>query len=502
MRIAYSGIGGSGKSTQIKLLVEALGREEAHVSVIWMRGLFLWPRLAGLGKKKNVGSNGSSEAPEVFANPRKRSALFLYVRAAFFLADMWRIELFSLRPAERKGVLVCDRYFDDFILELFGFDLAYMPAMRRMRSLLPRPTLYVFLSIAPGEAVARKAEYSLVVTEVHAAAYETFLAKPEIAAVSARESEDAVAQAIFRLYHAALPAENHFSYVHWLLYEALVLKKEDMLYGTLFCIDDNLLLRAAEQNRSVWRTVEIRAGAKDPSPRVLRLLAAGNEKKALYAEAVASLAVLKDVPYSLVKNDYAVELGGDADVIFYDRAGFETALSALSDGAVVTNMNDRKSDVRAEGKLDMDMHFGLAFGNYAYVPDANLDALSKPEGFVAAVVGHAVAELTVVTMGDMAKVMPLLEDSEVSSKARVLAARSGWEDGYDAWVATAEGLARRGFAAPRPIPVSALLASRIGLYRNQGGAQKFFGEIWMLAKAIRARTLGHIPYHESWAKDI
>ena len=161
--VAFSGVDGSGKSTQIELLRAALERAGRDPVVFWFRPGYsdLLNTLKGLVRRARPGALPTAEKKEA----RERAFSRPWVRWAWVgmaLTDtVFHLGLWLRLQSVRGKVVLCDRYLFDALLDLeLRFPEsrhlceALAPALRR---LLPRPDLWVFLSVSSETMAARLA---------------------------------------------------------------------------------------------------------------------------------------------------------------------------------------------------------------------------------------------------------------------------------------------------------------------------------------------------------
>lgn len=162
MMIAFSGLDGSGKSTQIRF-VEQYFIDNGHTPyVIWSRGGYTngMERLKGiirLSMPKSIPkeSGKSTERDAYFANPLKR-------KIWLFLAILDLIILYSitLRLKKLRGIpIICDRYiFDtslDFELNFPQENVNSWVMWKLLKRTAIKPTYHFILTISVDESLRR-----------------------------------------------------------------------------------------------------------------------------------------------------------------------------------------------------------------------------------------------------------------------------------------------------------------------------------------------------------
>lgn len=164
--IAFSGVDGAGKSTQIQALSAALRQAGLRVRIVpfWdevarLRGFREAAASSLFNSEKGVGAPG---APVNRRDKNVRSRGMTLVRLFLYLVDA-----LSLRNAIKKtGRMECDIViFDRFIYdELANLNLknpAIRAYIRLVMAIVPRPQISFLLDADPVQARARKPEYPL-----------------------------------------------------------------------------------------------------------------------------------------------------------------------------------------------------------------------------------------------------------------------------------------------------------------------------------------------------
>lgn len=161
--ICVSGVDGSGKSTQIRLLAEWLERRSVTVVSFWSRVGYTPGFLAVKGLMRRmlgskVPSPGISPQREaILSNPWMRGC---WVGIA--LVDLALTYAVRLRVALLKGhVVVCDRYLEDSAIDLrmaFGLRPERLMVWKIVSAVCPRPDIQLFLTIPAIESERRSLE--------------------------------------------------------------------------------------------------------------------------------------------------------------------------------------------------------------------------------------------------------------------------------------------------------------------------------------------------------
>jgi len=152
MLITFSGVDGSGKSTQVDFVtnwLQARGLQPVNLHLTQ----WTWVYLIGekLGRKKLENGNTAVSTP--------RSIPARTLRQLVSLVDLLRFKHLWWRVKQREGILVCDRYFYDI-----GVNALYRQTLDSMMvnfiwKHAPQPDLAFFLDVMPEIAQQREGEH-------------------------------------------------------------------------------------------------------------------------------------------------------------------------------------------------------------------------------------------------------------------------------------------------------------------------------------------------------
>lgn len=160
--IVFSGIDGSGKTTQSIKTTELLRKRGAKAISIKVFSYLLLRYPIGLLKILKKNKQGFSARKNPLLNYKNKNPL-CKILPFIFLIDHWLYFVFKIYPKLLiYDYVVCDRYFFDFVPSYFEFGYASDKIICLYVKLIPRPDFFFFLQIFPKAAFERKNEYSLL----------------------------------------------------------------------------------------------------------------------------------------------------------------------------------------------------------------------------------------------------------------------------------------------------------------------------------------------------
>jgi thymidylate kinase len=204
--ISFSGMDGSGKSTQIETLCMHMTQAGLPVSK-----LAFWDDVAGLSKLragfshrflKSTGEIGRPGKPAFRNDKNNRAWYLLLARSLLYVLDALNLRRVVAKVRRRhRGAIVFDRYIYDQLATL-PLEYAVMRAYARMiLAMAPKPDLAYLLDAEPERARERKPEYPVAFLYKYRRSY---LELSQIAGLNVIEplSEEVVQREVIRRLQA------------------------------------------------------------------------------------------------------------------------------------------------------------------------------------------------------------------------------------------------------------------------------------------------------------
>lgn len=214
--IALSGLDGSGKSTQARLLVESLAYVDREATLQWpaidapSRFLSTVTRLGkGVVGAISRGSAGTDPRPRgddggAPADParalRERSEALTFAWSLLYaLRGACRAARMTWPHLLRGRVVVCDRYLLDsnvFLLHGYGEDRGYLVQLTLLRVLSPRPRAAYLIDVPAAVAASRQPERTVAENAERARLYRSLAAEGGVEVIDGELPVDEVAGTI------------------------------------------------------------------------------------------------------------------------------------------------------------------------------------------------------------------------------------------------------------------------------------------------------------------
>jgi thymidylate kinase len=208
--VSFSGIDGSGKTTQIEAVLSHL--REAGLRVRLLR---FWDDIAVFGRLREVASHNLFKSEKGIGTPGKpvqrrdknvRSWYMTVVRILLYGLDAIRLAyVVAATSSRRQEFVVFDRYLYDELANLNLENSAMRVYARMLLKMAPIPDVAFLLDADPSEAQARKPEYPLEFMQSNRAAYLTLTQLAGHLTVVEQFATEVVTEIVLRRISAAFP---------------------------------------------------------------------------------------------------------------------------------------------------------------------------------------------------------------------------------------------------------------------------------------------------------
>lgn len=157
MIVTFSGVDGSGKTTQAQYVTRLLQSQGCSVRYVHMTR-WTWVYAIGQCVKARRGRDYSFD--RAFLRPNLLGRLMKVVRQVLSLVDLLRFRWWAFYQTRfRQHILVCDRFFYDLGIQALYTRMMGPGFARCYWSLIPTPTLSILLDVSPELAQRRENQH-------------------------------------------------------------------------------------------------------------------------------------------------------------------------------------------------------------------------------------------------------------------------------------------------------------------------------------------------------
>ncbi|EKD94217.1 MAG: hypothetical protein ACD_26C00167G0009 [uncultured bacterium] len=506
MIVAFSGLGGSGKSTQIEEIITVFNKDNLKYKIIVLRGMFFWQQMA---EKKRIIS--SKNANELYIINNKKISLFLEIKLFFrslvYFIDSWRIYLFIILPKSNKNVVICDRFFHDFFIELNYPNTKITLYNSFFVRLLPNPDIHLFFATNAQTVFERKREFPLVIIKSQEKIYnKIFSYQKFIINIYPYDKINETANFLKNIILDYIKIKNFkVKFDLYILFKLLIDEDYSIIKNKIIRFDVNNYFENAKKNRILFlfinRMNELDLYANNTLTTINIALFQSKkiiENKNRTVKLLGEIKNNYNLEFRIIKENNQVELGTDIDIIFPNRENYNKFTKIAEKYGKIVYINKDKSDFIVKNGLSVDLHFGTNYFGFNYVEN---DFIWKnpSEGELLNIISHSLNELTMITLGDLKKVQLLAKNfsSDNWDIVQNHVFKMGWKKEFDYWLKIYKKPYLVNYNFPYFISIKLIFMMKLKKYLYHPSINIFFDLIGFI-KAIRARNLGKIPYHDSW----
>ncbi len=456
MIIAFSGLGGSGKTLQAKKLKEEFEKEGKKAKLIHLSEKF---RLINLVKKNTK----TKSTWNVDLNPGIIKSIKSLLMSVYYVLHSWGF-YFSTK---RKTVIL-DRYYDDFLVGLYYRKRIPKSLLKVMLRLIPRPDLHYYVKVTHLTAYERKKEHPKKVIKAEETAYDEYLKlNNKVIIINGEKREKEVFNQIVFFTDKPknlLPEEfavqrslfekkcPHFSVdiadkmieyanANKCLYQLYLLFKKNKIG----CSKESKLDEYfSEKLKKIKRTIEY--------------------VKKNYKEAIIIKSLEKDA-----------DLGEDIDLL-------------IPTGEI------KKEEIQIPGGLPLDIHYSINYDGIVFLKGMEKKIPFDELNYLVTV-AHAVFEAGTITLNDVLK----SKNKKVSKRIKKMVDEDGWINALEYFEEkTKKRYQRYPIFIPLPLVISFKTKKIINnLTKKQGiGKNIIFSQIKSLANIWYAHVRRRITYYE------
>jgi dTMP kinase len=156
MIICFTGIDGSGKTTQAKLLQKVLNKQGRAVVYVHFFQRNILSKKSWLDRVINLLTKSLDEP----VRNRVKAVGKLTLRLTFLLASSWLTYLVD-KVKHKHEVVIYDRYCYDSLIIIASRSTTLANLIMVLSKLMPKPDIVMLLEITPETSVKRKPEYTV-----------------------------------------------------------------------------------------------------------------------------------------------------------------------------------------------------------------------------------------------------------------------------------------------------------------------------------------------------